>query len=192
MSLPLVPNRECGACNVCCSIHPILDPALEKAPGVLCPHWQNDCGCSIYQTRPDTCRGHHCAWRHLDQYDESWRPDRSNIYIELKDDPPEHFRHVLPDAPYGFRFTVLGDVDQTRLGMLATTTASLIANDIPVILAFAPPPGFIGSHIFLNPPLKPYAASFGQPFLEGFVKALHAVMTAQPEPFVFPATPKTS
>lgn len=181
MDIELVPNRACGPCKACCTQPAILDPALKKAPGVLCSHWQAEMGCSIYDHRPQTCRGHFCAWRRLSQFDESWRPDLSNVYIELKSDPPEHYRHVLPDAPFAFKFTLLGDLTPQRLGLLATTIASLIHNDVPVILAVAAPPEHLGCHLLLNPGLKPHAASFGPGFMEAFAKALHALLTTPPE-----------
>jgi hypothetical protein len=181
MDFQPVPNRECGPCNVCCTQPVILDPELRKAPGVLCPNWKAGTGCTIYANRPQTCRGHFCAWRQLHQFDDSWRPDLSNIYIELKGDPPEHFRHALPDAQFAFKFTLLGDLAPQRLGLLATTIASLIANDVPVILAMAAPPEHLGCHILLNPGLKPHAAAVGPAFMEGFAKALHTLLTMPPE-----------
>jgi len=129
MSLLSVPNRECGPCTVCCKVHVILDPALKKLPGVLCRYASAEAGCTIYETRPETCRGHFCAWRQLAQFDESWRPDLSNIYIELKGDPPEH----------------------------------------------------LGCHVLLNPGLKPHAAALGQPFMDGFARALRTCFDMPPE-----------
>lgn len=178
--MDLVPNRECGPCNACCTQPVILDPALKKAPGVVCPNWKANIGCSIYEDRPRTCRGHFCAWRQLAQFDDSWRPDLSNIYIELKCDPPEHYRHVLPDAPFALKFTLLGDLAPHRLGQLATTIASLVENDVPVILAVAAPPEHFGCHMLLNPVLKPFAASVSQPFMEAFATALHTLLSTKP------------
>lgn len=181
MDIQLVPNRECGACTVCCELPAILDPALRKAPGVRCPNCLQQGGCGIYETRPETCRGHYCAWRCLAQFDESWRPDLSKVYIELKSDPPEKYRHEFPDAPFAIRFTLLGDLDPPRLGLLATTIASLVQSDVPVILSIAPPPGHLGSRILLNKGLKPFATNPGLPFLEAFAKALHTLQATPPE-----------
>jgi hypothetical protein len=181
MALDLVPNRECGPCNACCKYPIILDQALKKPPGVLCPNWGAEVGCTIYEQRPVSCRGHFCAWRQLTQFDDSWRPDISNVYIELKDDPPEHFRHVLPNAPFAFRFVLLGELIPQRLGLLATTIAALIDHDVPVILAVAAPPEYLGCHMLLNPNLKPVAAACGREFMEGFATALHTCLTMPPE-----------
>ncbi|GAA0540194.1 hypothetical protein FHS83_003811 [Rhizomicrobium palustre] len=181
MSLPLVPGRECGPCNVCCTQPAIIDPELKKAPGVLCSHWAAGTGCTIYEARSKSCRGHFCAWRQLPQFDESWRPDHSNIYVEMKSDPPEHYRHVLPDADFGFKFTLLGDVAPERMSQLIVTSAALIQNDVPVILALAAPPGHLGCHILLNPALKPHAEPCGKAFTDGFTKAIMALFQMPPE-----------
>ncbi len=181
MSLAPVPGRECGACNVCCKLHAIIDPELKKLPGVLCSHWTAGTGCSIYERRPETCVGHHCGWRRLGQLDESWRPDGSNIYIELKGDPPEHFRHALPNAVFCFRFTLLDAIAPQQLGLLATTIASLIDHDVPVVLALAVPPEHLSSHILLNPKLKLHAAACDEAFQEGFAKAIMTLMQVPPE-----------
>lgn len=182
MQLPLVPNRGCGTCNVCCSLPAIIDPQLTKMPGILCSHWAG--GCSIYERRPKTCVGHHCGWRHLGHLDESWRPDVSKIYIELKSDPPEHFRHELPNAPFCFRFTLLDDVPPEQLERLGVTIAGLIEHDVPVILAVAAPPEHMSCHILLNAKLKPYAAACGPAFKEGFARAIMAILQMPPEKVV--------
>lgn len=180
----LVSKRECGACNVCCKVHAILDNELTKPPGILCGFWKAGRGCMIYETRPEPCRGHVCAWLQLDQFDQSWRPDLSNIYIELKPDPPEHFHDAFPDAPFAFRFTVVGDLAPQRLGLLAATIASLVDSDIPVILAVPAPPEHVGCHMLLNPVLKPSAAKFGREYMECFAKALHTLLATPPERIV--------
>jgi len=177
----LVPDRECGPCTVCCTVHVIIDPELRKPPGVTCPHCRSGSGCAIYDARPRTCRGHFCAWRQLAQLDESWRPDLSNVYFELKSDPPEHYRHVLPQAPFGLRIMLLGDLDTARLGKLALTVAALVENQVPVILALAAPEHHLGGSLLLNPLLKPFAAECGAAYMEAFAKALHTCMNLPPQ-----------
>ena len=185
MSVLLVPDRECGPCNVCCRLHAIIDPAFNKSPGILCTNWKAEVGCLIYSERPESCRGHFCAWRQLEQFDDSWRPDISNVYIELKGDPPEHFHHELPNALFAFRFTLLGELTTPRMGQLASVIASLINSDVPVILAVAAPPEHFGCHMLLNPGLKPHAAAFGREFMEGIARALRTLLDTPPKPVVF-------
>lgn len=178
MGSHLVPNRECGPCNICCK-QPVI-PALKKPPGVLCGHWSAGTGCTIYEQRPGPCRSHFCAWRLFDQFDDSWRPDLSNIYAEVKNDPPERFRDVLPDATFAFKFTLLGKVSAHRWAPFITTIASLIDKDVPVILAVAAPPGHLGGYKLLNPDLKPLAATAGEEFTEKFLQVLQSVMDVPP------------
>jgi hypothetical protein len=79
----LIPGRECGECTVCCRVPPIEDPALTKPAGVLC---QNCIGntCSIYKSRPQSCRDFFCQWRNLALLDENWRPDLSGVLINSR------------------------------------------------------------------------------------------------------------
>jgi uncharacterized protein len=52
-------GRECGSCIACCTTMGV--PELGKKSGVKCPHVCGK-GCSIYETRPDSCRGWNCLW----------------------------------------------------------------------------------------------------------------------------------
>lgn len=176
MMLEPVPNRECGPCNVCCRVPTILEPGLKKPPGVLCPHWAG--GCTIYETRPGPCRGHFCAWRRIEQLDDFWRPDISNVYAEVKTEPHERFRHVLPDAAFALKFTVLGNLDERQTTVLIATLEQLIASAVPVVLAVAAPPHYWGGYRLLNPEL---AAVAGQDdFAERFMAILQALIATPP------------
>ena len=75
-----VPGRECGACDVCCVVFEIREPAIAKAAGERCRHLTR-CGCAIYETRPQTCRKWLCGWRLIPGLPENWRPDLSGILI---------------------------------------------------------------------------------------------------------------
>ena len=52
-------SRKCGACTACCIAPPITE--LDKLPGEPCGYLCSE-GCSIYDTRPPTCRGFACEW----------------------------------------------------------------------------------------------------------------------------------
>lgn len=152
----LVPNRECGSCTVCCKV-PIIDvPELKKPPGVLCGNCVAGLGCKIYDTRPEVCRVHYCGWRHLALLDESWRPDLSNIFIELKSLPSEEYCGFIPANPSGLRITLLGELSPEHQELLAANIASLVAADIPVVLTVAAPAEHMRGALLLNPMLKPY------------------------------------
>lgn len=77
----LVADRVCGECTECCKFIAIDDPALQKPTNLLCPHCVQDAGCSVYESRPQPCRGWYCCWRMLDFLSDDWRPDKSGIVI---------------------------------------------------------------------------------------------------------------
>jgi hypothetical protein len=76
-------SNSCGDCDLCCRLLAI--EALEKPPGLLCSHFHG--GCSIYEDRPDACRGFHCLWLKSERLTPQarmgphWRPDRAKFMM---------------------------------------------------------------------------------------------------------------
>ena len=64
-----VPERECGDCSECCTLHGM--PGGSKP----CRYLAEGGGCSIYERRPTTCRTWFCEWRYGLGAEED-RPDR--------------------------------------------------------------------------------------------------------------------
>ena len=87
----LVPGRECGACYACCEVSAIDDPALHKPAHLLCPHHRG--GCTVYETRPQTCRTFHCLWRRLAALPDDARPDELGVLFAFQ-------REAHPDSPF--------------------------------------------------------------------------------------------
>lgn len=81
--LDLVPGRGCGGCTVCCTAMAIDKPEMQKEAGIACRHCENS-ACAIYETRPALCRNFDCGWRQLPILDDSWRPDRSGVFVEIE------------------------------------------------------------------------------------------------------------
>lgn len=87
----LVPGRDCGDCTVCCIVPAIDDSDLQKKSGAPCRHCRtqsangNGPGCTAYDARPGVCRTFYCAWRYMAEMDDSWRPDRAQVYATLQD-----------------------------------------------------------------------------------------------------------
>jgi hypothetical protein len=79
------PN-PCGECSMCCQ-HLLIE-ALEKPAGVLCSHFKG--GCTIYEGRPNSCRGFHCGWLKSQRLAPAWRmgpewrPDRAKFIMFIK------------------------------------------------------------------------------------------------------------
>lgn len=80
MSLPLLPDRECGGCVECCRVIPLSLPELSKPTGELCAYCVDGAGCSVHEIRPQTCRVWFCLWRVIELSDD-WRPDRSGLIL---------------------------------------------------------------------------------------------------------------
>ena len=77
---PLVPERQCGDCQVCCVAMSIDYPDIQKMPGSACRHSLKG-GCDIYDSRPHVCRVFFCGWRRLSDIPADWRPDQSGILV---------------------------------------------------------------------------------------------------------------
>lgn len=80
MSLPLLPDRECGGCVECCRVIPLSLPELSKPTGELCAYCVDGASCSVHAIRPQTCRVWFCLWRVVEVSDD-WRPDRSGVIL---------------------------------------------------------------------------------------------------------------
>ena len=80
MSLPLLPNRDCGGCVECCRYIPLDLPELAKPTGQLCHYCVDGSGCAVHAIRPQTCRVWFCLWRAVELSDD-WRPDHSGVII---------------------------------------------------------------------------------------------------------------
>lgn len=81
-------QRQCGDCDFCCTAKGIKDLEPEpKPPWTPCAHLnnpgENDCpGCSIYESKPESCSSYFCAWR-LGLGGESGRPDRVGAMVDV-------------------------------------------------------------------------------------------------------------
>ena len=85
----LVPERQCGECQVCCEALRIEEAELKKPPGVACRFLGR--GCTIHANRFSVCRNWFCGWRLQPQLDDSWRPDRSGVLLVPEMNPTPGF-----------------------------------------------------------------------------------------------------
>lgn len=70
-------KRECGECTACCTAMGV--PELKKAPGTTCSS-VCETGCSVYKTRPQSCRDFECVWLQGSLEDEH-RPDKTGVVL---------------------------------------------------------------------------------------------------------------
>ncbi|WBO22260.1 YkgJ family cysteine cluster protein [Sphingomonas abietis] len=79
---PLVADRDCGDCTVCCETLRIDTPDLRKPANTRCTHLGAQ-GCTIHAVRPDICRAWFCGWRRAAAMPDAARPDRSGLLVSL-------------------------------------------------------------------------------------------------------------
>ena len=144
--MSLVPGRRCGECMVCC-ITPLIDtPELAKPPNVACINCVPSGGCAIHDRRPEGCRTYYCGWRQLEELDDTWRPDRCSVLIELQDtDIPEHYSKRC-----GIRLTVVGPIKTILQKGFLDYVMQLVEAQTPVFLNIPGPPGYESATTFLN------------------------------------------
>jgi hypothetical protein len=86
-------ERSCGSCSLCCKLLSI--EGVEDRPGwTWCRHCRpGKGGCSIYDNRPDACRGFVCGWLSggLDAVldPERWHPAKARMMITAEAVGPE-------------------------------------------------------------------------------------------------------
>jgi hypothetical protein len=137
--LDLVPRRECGACTACCSVMAIDKPDIQKAAGALCRYC--DGGCTIYETRPHVCQGFYCGWRQLPILDDTWRPDRSDVFVEVEE----------IDGETALSLILIGNPLKTvRQDWFLDFVMTGVGGHIPLYLAIPGPPGFKGAEVPLT------------------------------------------
>lgn len=79
---PVLPDRACGACTVCCTTLKVDSPDFKKPAETPCAMLGAQ-GCSIHAVRPEICRTWFCAWRRVADLPEEARPDRSGLLVSL-------------------------------------------------------------------------------------------------------------
>lgn len=142
----LVPGRECGDCTICCEVLSIDTRPFKKPAGIMCHHNRGG-GCGIYDTRFPICREWFCAWRLSNTLDDSWRPDRSGILVELVTDGlPQGY------APPGIKFSLLRSADDVLWPPLVDLVTRAIRVQQAIFLELVGPPGHLAARTFLNMP----------------------------------------
>jgi hypothetical protein len=140
----LVPGRTCGDCTVCCTAMAIDKPEIQKEAGATCRHCVG--GCTIYETRPPLCREYHCGWRQLAILDDSWRPDRSGVFVEL-----EPAQGQTGQKQTGLSMVLVGNPLKTlRQPWFIDFVATGVRGNIPLSLGIPGPRGHQGASLILN------------------------------------------
>lgn len=124
---PVLPERDCGDCTVCCTVLTVNTPEFAKPPGTPCIHL-TDRGCGIHAVRPRICRTWFCAWRRVASLPDEARPDRSGLLVSLSfvPEPQNCFEGV------SITVRALDGSDAIASGMAATVLDSVCDQLVPV------------------------------------------------------------
>jgi hypothetical protein len=156
---------------------------LKKPPGILCTHCKPDVGCQIRENWPKLCQDFFCGWRYNATLGDEWRPDRSEILIELRDRTiPEGFAH----APFHYRFTLFGAPDKIYWMPLVRFIAALVGQNMPVIVAACGKPGYAAGELLVNEPLKPLVAARDLPQVATVLAAMLQLCLDRPQERIDP------
>jgi len=137
--IALVPGRACGECTVCCTAMAIDKADIQKDAGVTCRHCKS--GCTIYETRPALCRDYYCGWRQLPILDDSWRPDKSGVFVELEP----------VDGQTGLSLVLVGNPLRTiRQTWFIDFVTVGVCGYVPLLLGIPGPRGHQGASLLLN------------------------------------------
>jgi len=77
-------GKTCGTCTACCEFPPIRTEPLQKPANTLCPHCDRGAGCTVYEVRPDVCRGFYCGWFFVPELSPAWHPVESGVIIRAE------------------------------------------------------------------------------------------------------------
>ena len=94
-------GRECGSCSQCCKTMGIVE--LAKPAGAWCPHRGAAVGCSIYGSRPGSCRAFACQWLLSPDMPQKFRPDRTRVVVAAEDEGPRLVAYCDPANPLAWR-----------------------------------------------------------------------------------------
>ena len=117
---PVLADRSCGDCTVCCTVLKVDTPDFRKPAGLSCIHLTSR-GCGIHAVRPSICRTWFCAWRRVARMPDAARPDRSGLLVSL------NFVTVPRNCFEGVSINVraLGNSDAIPRDMVAAVLDSL-------------------------------------------------------------------
>ena len=137
--LELVPGRGCGDCTVCCTVMAVDKPEMQKEAGVPCRYCA--AGCTIYDRRPTLCREFYCGWRHLPILDDSWRPDKSGVFVEFE----------AVEDNVGLSLVLIGNPLKTvRQAWFIDFVSVGVKEDVSLLLGIPGPKGHQGASLLLN------------------------------------------
>lgn len=81
--------KSCGGCTLCCSTVPVEEiglGAFTRCPKLRYAIDARGPGCSIYPTRPNSCKAWNCQWLAEEDWPDELRPDRCGVVVDILSD----------------------------------------------------------------------------------------------------------
>jgi Fe-S-cluster containining protein len=75
----IVAGRECGTCTLCCKVAAVEE--VGKPNGAWCQHCLKGQRCTIYPSRPQSCRSFYCQWMLEKGLGPEWKPERAKFAL---------------------------------------------------------------------------------------------------------------
>ncbi len=72
-------GKSCGDCTLCCKTMGVAE--IAKPRDQWCKHILPGHGCSIYETRPNACRGFSCRWLEDPLLGPEWKPNKCKMVL---------------------------------------------------------------------------------------------------------------
>lgn len=93
MDLQVIQPRTCGECSACCTTLAVGE--LKKDRGERCKHLAKAGGCSIYDTKPESCKAYRCMWLDGAITSEEARPDKYGVLFTYSTTAFSAGRHIV-------------------------------------------------------------------------------------------------
>ena len=103
------------------------NPRTEQTGKYLDPHCKIGAGCTIYDSRPESCRVYECIWLQTQAGEKPMplelRPDRSHVVIGTTNQGEDLVLYVSPDHP-----------DAWKRGAFVRFVATMKARGVAMVL----------------------------------------------------------
>jgi uncharacterized protein len=114
-------HNRCGNCTLCCRLPSV--PELAKPVYTLCSHCKEGEGCSVYETRPLSCRRYQCLFYSNHKLADELRPDRCGVIFERLPGRPVYL--ALCESPESVKSPVVAEeIQKLRDAGLAVAVTS--------------------------------------------------------------------
>lgn len=96
----------CGSCVLCCKILAVRE--LDKPQDAWCRHCDKGVGCTIYETRPQSCVNFECVWLQSQKIEgvalPDWmKPNRSRVMLTAGNGGNDLVAYPDPGFPLAWR-----------------------------------------------------------------------------------------